>query len=98
MSNNASTKDNKVEPIFILTKPGDPEPPTKTNQDKDFKDDENKRIYVSLAKEVREQLIHAVEKDGITIKDAAASMNINYSTAKHIMKQYKAYGIVETQV
>jgi len=35
-------------------------------------------------------------KDGQTIKEAALSLKINYSTAKHIVKQYKKSGSFET--
>ncbi len=37
-------------------------------------------------------LIHAVESDGLTIKEAAQNLKINYSTAKHIVKVFKKTG------
>ena len=39
-----------------------------------------------------------VEKDGLTIKDAAKELDINYSTAKHIMKVFRQTGEVETKI
>ena len=32
-------------------------------------------------------------EDGYTIKDAAARLEINYSTAKHILKVYRKTGL-----
>jgi hypothetical protein len=37
----------------------------------------------------REHLINIVQTQGVTIKKAAAMLSINYSTAKHIVKQHK---------
>jgi hypothetical protein len=37
-----------------------------------------------------------VEKQGITIKEAAKKLRINYSTAKHIVKIFRRTGQVET--
>jgi transposase len=37
-----------------------------------------------------------VENEGITIKEAASNLKINYSTAKHIVKVYKRTGQVTT--
>ena len=44
----------------------------------------------------RQELIHIFRTEGITIKEAADRANINYSTAKHILKTYKQTGMVET--
>ena len=49
-----------------------------------------KRSYVQVDPEQRENLINIVEVQGATIKKAASILGINYSTAKHIMKQHKA--------
>lgn len=57
-----------------------------------------KRSYIPVELEKREQLIKAVEKDGLTIKEAALSLKINYSTAKHIVKMFKKTGDVQTQM
>ena len=43
----------------------------------------------------RELLINLVEETGLTIKEAAQKLKINYSTAKHIVKVYKRTGIIE---
>lgn len=39
-----------------------------------------------------------IEEQGITIKEAAAQLDINYSTAKHIMKLYKETGHIKSRV
>ena len=39
--------------------------------------------------EKRENLINIVQTQGVTIKKAAQMLSINYSTAKHIVKQHK---------
>jgi hypothetical protein len=46
----------------------------------------------------RENLIHIVQTQGVTIKKAAQMLSINYSTAKHIVKQHKLmnYGNMQT--
>ncbi len=51
-----------------------------------------KRSYVPVDVEKRQRLIKAVEEDGLTIKEAAQNLKINYSTAKHIVKVYKRTG------
>ena len=48
--------------------------------------------------EKRRRLVEYIEYEGITIKEAALLLGINYSTAKHIVKTYKRTGEVETQV
>ena len=40
----------------------------------------------------RQRLIKAVDEEGLTIKEAAQNLKINYSTAKHIVKVYKRTG------
>lgn len=51
-----------------------------------------KRSYVPVELDKRAQLIRAVEDEGLTIKEAAQNLKINYSTAKHIVKIYKRTG------
>ena len=38
------------------------------------------------------ELVALVDKGDITIKEAAMRLNLNYSTAKHIIKLYKRIG------
>lgn len=58
----------------------------------------NKRSYIQCDLWKRQALIEKVDKDGMTIKDAAKYLDINYSTAKHIMKVYRQTGEVETKI
>lgn len=58
----------------------------------------NKRSYVQCDLWKRQSLVEKVEKDGMTIKDAAKLLEINYSTAKHIVKVFRQTGEVETKV
>lgn len=55
-----------------------------------------KRSYIPVELDKRQQLIKLVEEDGLTIKEAAQNLKINYSTAKHIVKVYKKTGEVHT--
>ena len=55
-----------------------------------------KRSYVQVDLKNREDLIDLVETQGMTIKDAAKRLLINYSTAKHIVKVFKKTGDTET--
>lgn len=48
-----------------------------------------KRSYIPVDTDKRGQLIKLVDKDCMTIKDAASQLKINYSTAKHIIKTFK---------
>lgn len=48
-----------------------------------------KRGYKPVQSDQRNDLIQLFN-NGKTIKDAAKILQINYSTAKHIIKQYKA--------
>jgi len=57
-----------------------------------------KRSYVPVEFDKRQKLIQAVEEDGLTIKEAAQNLKINYSTAKHIVKVFKRTGEVQTQI
>ena len=41
-------------------------------------------------------MVDLIESQGFTIKEAAAYLKINYSTAKHIMKLYKKTGEVQS--
>lgn len=54
-----------------------------------------KYSYISLAS--RKELIKLVYKEGKQIKEAAADIGVNYSTAKHIIKVFKNTGNIETQ-
>lgn len=56
-----------------------------------------KRSYVPVEFDKRSKLIKAVEEEGLTIKEAAQNLKINYSTAKHIVKVYKRTGEIQTQ-
>jgi DNA-binding NarL/FixJ family response regulator len=47
-----------------------------------------KRPYVLVPKEQRVALIRLIDK-GLPIKEAASKVKINYSTAKHIVKQHR---------
>ena len=42
-----------------------------------------------MQQETRDRLIDIVTNTELTIKEAAIKLNINYSTAKHIIKQHK---------
>lgn len=57
-----------------------------------------KRSYIPVEFEKRKKLIQAVEEEGLTIKEAAQNLKINYSTAKHIVKVFKRTGEVQTQM
>lgn len=57
-----------------------------------------KRGYVQWELWKRQSLVEKVENEGLTIKDAAKELDINYSTAKHIMKVYRQSGEVETKI
>ena len=51
-----------------------------------------KRSYIPVELDKRQELVRVVEEDGLTIKEAALNLKINYSTAKHIIKVYKRTG------
>jgi hypothetical protein len=55
-----------------------------------------KRSYVPVELDQRMQLIKIIEEEGVTIKEAANALKINYSTAKHIVKLFKKTGDVKT--
>ena len=57
-----------------------------------------KRSYIPVEIEKRQLLIKTVEEEGLTIKEAAQNLKINYSTAKHIVKVYKRTGEISTQM
>lgn len=59
---------------------------------------QGKRSYNQCELWKRQALIEKVDKEGLTIKDAAKELEINYSTAKHIMKVYRQTGEVETKI
>ena len=48
-----------------------------------------KRSYNTVSPSKRDQLIHMVNTEQKTIKEAANRLRINYSTAKHIIKSKK---------
>jgi len=48
-----------------------------------------KRSYIPVDTDKRSHLIRLVDKECMTIKDAASQLKINYSTAKHIIKTFK---------
>lgn len=58
----------------------------------------NKRSYIQCELWKRQSLVEKVEKEGMTIKDAAKVLDINYSTAKHIIKVYRKTGETETKI
>lgn len=58
----------------------------------------SKRSYVNHDIEKKYNLVQVIEEQGITIKEAAAQLDINYSTAKHIMKLYKETGHIKSRV
>ena len=54
-----------------------------------------KRSYVPVAFDKKRELILRVG-EGATIKEAAVELNINYSTAKHIVKLYRSQNLSDT--
>jgi hypothetical protein len=52
------------------------------------KGQKRKRTYNIVNLSERKQLIHMIDVEKMTIKDAAEICKINYSTAKHIYKLY----------
>lgn len=48
-----------------------------------------KRKYVQVNYEKRKELIQVIDKEHLTIKSAAEKLNINYPTAKNIVKLYR---------
>ena len=66
--------------------------------EKEQKSGRNKRAYVQWDLKKRESLVQRVEKEGLTIKEAAKGLDINYSTAKHIIKVYRQTGEIETKI
>ena len=57
-----------------------------------------KRSYIPVENNKRQRLIKAVEEEGLTIKEAAQNLKINYSTAKHIVKVSNKTGDVSTSM
>ena len=49
----------------------------------------SKRSYKTVDQTKRKQLVNYVNQQQMTIKEAANRLNINYSTAKHIIKSQK---------
>ena len=50
---------------------------------------QSKRSYKTVDQTKRKQLANYVNQQQMTIKEAANRLNINYSTAKHIIKSQK---------
>ena len=48
-----------------------------------------KRNYKKVELDLREKLINLVNINGLTIKSASYQLDINYSTAKNILKMFK---------
>lgn len=91
MNNTETLVLNDVVAIALKTEESkDPQPPHKEI----FR---TKRSYIPVELEKRQRLIKAVEEEGLTIKEAAQNLKINYSTAKHIVKVYKRTGEITTQ-
>ncbi len=57
---------------------------------------ETKRRYVAVTLEKRLALIDILENETVSIKEASSRLNLNYSTAKHILKNYKTTGSVHS--
>ena len=57
---------------------------------------ENLIITSLLRLHHREQLIRMIEEDGITIKDSARTLGINFNTARTIIATYRKTGKVAT--
>lgn len=57
-----------------------------------------KRNYSYIKLGTRQRLISLVYKEGFQIKEAAQMIDINYSTAKHIIKLFKRTGSIETKL
>jgi predicted transcriptional regulator len=51
-----------------------------------------KRTYIPILEEKRQELLSLVENEGISIKNAAKKVGINYSAAKSIVKVFKETG------
>lgn len=54
-----------------------------------------RKTYTLLTDDAREQLIKLVKEDGLTIKAAATSLGLNYSTAKTIFHVYRKEGRIK---
>jgi len=50
-----------------------------------------KRKYMSITSRKKKELV-ALVNTGITIKEASVRLDLNYSTAKHIIKLFKKIG------
>jgi hypothetical protein len=71
------------------SRPGATESP-ETPQDRSGEEaDPSKRRYVQIPDEKRKQLLEMLHHSNLTIKTIAEQLDINYSTAKHIVKLYK---------
>jgi DNA-binding MarR family transcriptional regulator len=55
-----------------------------------------KRSYSHVKMNQRMELIGLLENKDVTIKEIADQLCINYSTAKHIVKQFQKTGNLET--
>lgn len=75
---------------------GDLIPPPCTTQSQTITTDEtkmsehnNKRAYIQVDYQKRRELLEQIDKDHSTIKAASEKLNINYSTAKNIIKLFR---------
>lgn len=73
-----------------MTQPNGPS--TRSLRKSVSKNKRKKRRYVPVLPDQRLDLIRLVCKEFNTIKDAATKLGINYSTAKHIIKQHQLAG------
>ena len=58
----------------------------------------SKRPYIQCELWKRQALIEKVDKEGMTFKEAAKYLEINYSNAKHIMTVYRLSGQAKTKI
>ena len=61
----------------------------------DSKEYSNKRKYIQVDIEKREELVKMIDEGNVTIKTAADKLEINYSNAKNIVKLYKRYNRIQ---
>jgi hypothetical protein len=92
MNNSEVQTTNDVSQIAPLQDDGESQKPV---QKEIFR---TKRSYIPVELDKRQKLIQLVEEEGLTIKEAAQNLKINYSTAKHIVKVFKRTGEVQTQM
>lgn len=79
--------DNQIEPMFMIIK-------TESRRSRQYLNKKRAYQHVDLCK--RKELVYCISQRIETMKDCAKRLNINYCTAKHIMKVYRRTGFVET--